>query len=46
MPSKVRIAAGVKCAVAKDVKKLPPDYKPGEGGDRGHNGGGGKADGK
>ncbi|KAF0245587.1 MAG: hypothetical protein FD180_1455 [Planctomycetota bacterium] len=33
---------GVKCAVAKDVKKLPPDYKPGDdGGDRGHNGGGG-----
>ncbi|MEK7468534.1 MAG: hypothetical protein AAB074_14075 [Planctomycetota bacterium] len=37
---------GVKCAVATDVKKLPPDYKGAEGGDRGHMGGGGKADGK
>jgi hypothetical protein len=37
---------GVKIAIAKDVKKLPPDYKgkDGDGGDRGKMGGGGGAD--
>lgn len=37
---------GVKCLVAKDAKKLPPDYKPGEGSDHGRMGGGGDAGGK
>lgn len=38
---------GVKCAVAKEVKKLPPDYKPGGdgGGDRGGKMGAGAGDG-